>query len=95
MSGNSERGKSVTVEDEFATPSNSDTEPSRGQINFEANFGRLSLEMLKFLCFGMGISDVGVKQDLINRLVSECKRREQSPSELLGKGKAVNVDKDT
>ncbi|CAG8536634.1 722_t:CDS:2 [Dentiscutata heterogama] len=59
MSGNSEKGKSVTVEDEFAMPSNSDTEPLRGQVNFEANFGQLSLEMLKFLCLGMGISDVG------------------------------------
>ncbi|CAG8641488.1 17929_t:CDS:2 [Cetraspora pellucida] len=82
----------VTVSEEETTQSASDVEPSCGQVNFEANFGRLSLKMLKFLCQGMGISDAGLKQELVGRLVNEYKKKEESSGELFVKGKAVNID---
>ncbi|CAG8477793.1 9147_t:CDS:2, partial [Cetraspora pellucida] len=93
MSSNTEKNK-VAVDEDLIIQSNNDPEPSRGQVNFEANFGHLSLEMLKFLCQGMGVSEVSLKQDLVNRLVSECKAREEASGDLFGKGKSMNLDND-
>ncbi|CAG8528606.1 21512_t:CDS:2 [Cetraspora pellucida] len=92
MANNLEKSKGTVVEEDIMVQSNNDSEPSRGQVNFEANFGCLSLEMLRFLCQGMGVSDVGLKQDLVSRLVSKCKGKEESCSGLFGKGKVVNLD---
>ncbi|CAG8653209.1 10955_t:CDS:2, partial [Gigaspora rosea] len=58
--------RSVTVEDESSTINSdieftlkNDTEASQksGQANFKANFGHMSVEMLKFLCHEMGVSE--------------------------------------
>ncbi|CAG8808259.1 15118_t:CDS:2, partial [Cetraspora pellucida] len=92
MTNNLEKSKGTVVEENNMAQSNNDSEPSCGQVNFEANFGRLSLEMLKFLYQGMGVLDVGLKQDLVSRLVSECKEKEESCSGLFGKGKVVNLE---
>ncbi|CAG8828440.1 18201_t:CDS:1, partial [Gigaspora margarita] len=88
--------KSVTIEEETISPSNSDAEPTPkgGQINFETSFSWLSLEVLKFLCYELGISDIGSKQDLINRLSSECKKKDESVFGLLDKGKSAYAEKD-
>ncbi|CAG8477217.1 14378_t:CDS:2 [Cetraspora pellucida] len=93
MSSNSDKNKGI-VDEDLIIQSTNNPEPSRGQVNFEANFGRLSLEMLKFLCQGIGISEIGLKQDLVSRLVSECKGREEASSDLFGKGKSMNLDND-
>ncbi|CAG8753429.1 15618_t:CDS:1, partial [Cetraspora pellucida] len=57
------------------------------QANFEANFSRMFVDVLKFLCYELGVSETGSKQDLVNRLVSESKRREVSDEYNTGKGK--------
>lgn len=89
--------KSVTIEDESSSPVNSDVETinKNNQSSFDTNFGRLSIEILKFLCHKLGISDVGTKQDLVNRLGNEAKKRNGlSGLENSGKGKAVESDGD-
>ncbi|CAG8596569.1 20178_t:CDS:2 [Cetraspora pellucida] len=58
------------------------------QANFEANFGRMSVDVLRFLCHELGIAESGSKQDLVNRLVSESKRREVSGDTFAEKNKA-------
>ncbi|RIB19461.1 hypothetical protein C2G38_2083066, partial [Gigaspora rosea] len=76
--------KSVTIEDESLSPVNSDVESiiKNNQSSFDTNFGRLSMETLKFLY-------------LVNRLVSEAKKRNRlSVLEYSGKGKAVESDSD-
>ncbi|CAG8585108.1 630_t:CDS:2, partial [Dentiscutata erythropus] len=93
---NSEKVKSVRIEEETMSSSNSNAEPTPkgGQINFKPSFSRLSLEVLKFLCHELGISDVGSKQDLISRLASEYKKKDDSVNELLGKEKSTYAGKD-
>ncbi|CAG8554120.1 16052_t:CDS:2 [Racocetra fulgida] len=81
--------KSVTVEDE----SNSDIElmhkndvetaQKSGQTNFEANFGCMSVEMLKFLCHEIGVSDTGNESR---------KRNVLSDLDISVKGKVVDID---
>ncbi|CAG8577205.1 1667_t:CDS:2 [Cetraspora pellucida] len=75
----------VIVDEELSMQSTNESELFCDQVNFKANFGQLSLEILKFLCQEMGISDVGLKQDLISRLVKEYKSREELSEELFGK----------
>ncbi|CAG8794807.1 7067_t:CDS:2, partial [Cetraspora pellucida] len=77
------------IPDERAASFSSDCEVvQRGaQANFEANFGRMSVDVLRFLCHELGISEAGSKQDLVNRLVSESKRREGSAEANVDKGK--------
>ncbi|CAG8768907.1 4944_t:CDS:2, partial [Racocetra fulgida] len=90
------KDKLVTVEDEASSSNSSDVEPSHkcGQTNFETNFGRLSMDLLRFLCHELDISEAGVKQDLVNRLASEAKKRcELSGLDNSGKGKRVESDK--
>ncbi|CAG8610961.1 37818_t:CDS:2, partial [Gigaspora margarita] len=67
---------SVTVEDETSS-ANSDikTAHKAGQTNFETNFGRLSIDLLRFLYHELGIPETGVKQGLVNYLASEAKNR--------------------
>ncbi|CAG8813001.1 45462_t:CDS:2, partial [Gigaspora margarita] len=95
---------SVTIEDESSS-TNSDVELSRkndaelaqkiGQTNFEANFGRMSVEILRFLCHEMGVSDTGSKQELVSRLVNVSKKKNVSlNSDGSEKGKAVDIDSD-
>ncbi|RIB19817.1 hypothetical protein C2G38_2035761 [Gigaspora rosea] len=89
--------KSVTIEDEPMSPVNSDVESivKNNQSSFDTNFGRLSMETLKFLCHELGASEVGTKQDLVNRLVSEAKKRNGlSGLENSGKRKVVDSDSD-
>ncbi|CAG8770365.1 6975_t:CDS:10, partial [Cetraspora pellucida] len=40
----------------------------------------------------MGISDAGLKQELVGRLVNECKRKEESSGDWFAKGRAVNIE---
>ncbi|CAG8618282.1 42584_t:CDS:2 [Gigaspora margarita] len=97
--------RSVTIEDESSTINSdidvsikNDVEASQkgAQTNFEANFGRRSVEMLKFLCHEMGVSEAGSKQDLVSRLVDESRKRNVSVgSDNIGKGKAVDVDSES
>ncbi|CAG8527628.1 13422_t:CDS:2 [Cetraspora pellucida] len=42
----------------------------------------------------MGIFDVGLKQDLINRLISECKDKKKLFNELFEKEKIINLNND-
>ncbi|RIB12494.1 hypothetical protein C2G38_2100806 [Gigaspora rosea] len=89
--------KSVTIEDESLSPVNSDVESiiKNNQSSFDTNFGRLSMETFKLLCHELEVSEVGTKQDLVNRLVSEAKKRNRlSGLEYSGKGKAVESDSD-
>ncbi|CAG8595917.1 17723_t:CDS:2 [Cetraspora pellucida] len=58
------------------------------QANFETNFGRMSVDVLRFLCHELEIAESGSKQDLVNRLVSESKRREVSGDASNEKNKA-------
>ncbi|CAG8643560.1 7410_t:CDS:1 [Cetraspora pellucida] len=60
-----------------------------GQANFEANFGRMSVDVLRFLCHELGIAEAGSKQDLVNRLVSESKKREVVSEANVDKGKVL------
>ncbi|CAG8689462.1 21339_t:CDS:2 [Cetraspora pellucida] len=48
------------------------------QANFEANFGYMLVDVLRFLYYKLKISEAGSKQDLINHLVSKNKKREVS-----------------
>lgn len=91
------KDKFTTVEDVTSSPTNSDVEPSpkTGQTNFE-NFGRLSMDLLRFLCHELGIPETGVKQDLVNRLISEAKKRSDVVgSDNLGKGKGCESEKNS
>ncbi|CAG8786650.1 20953_t:CDS:2, partial [Cetraspora pellucida] len=40
------------------------------------------------------ISDVSLKQNLVNKLISECKRKDKVSGELLKKGKLMSLDND-
>ncbi|CAG8578289.1 7421_t:CDS:2, partial [Racocetra fulgida] len=65
------------------------------QTNFEANFSRISVEMLKFFCYKMGLFEASSKQDLVNHLVIEYKKRDVLVgSDNAVKGKSVDVDDD-
>ncbi|CAG8851689.1 12006_t:CDS:2, partial [Gigaspora margarita] len=68
--------KLVTIEDESSSPVNSDVEAinKNNQSSFDTNFGHLSIEILKFLYYELGISDVDTKQNLVNRLGNEAKK---------------------
>ncbi|CAG8809134.1 23325_t:CDS:1, partial [Gigaspora rosea] len=68
--------KAVTMEDESSS-TNSDVELSR-KNDAEANFGRMSVEILRFLCHEMGVSETGSKQDLVSQLVNVSKKRNGS-----------------
>ncbi|CAG8817175.1 10548_t:CDS:1, partial [Racocetra fulgida] len=94
--------KSVIVEDDSSS-TNSDVElvhkndvetaQKAGQTNFEANFGRMSVDMLKFFCHEWGVSESGSKQDLVSRLVNESRKRYVlTDSDISLKGKVVDVD---
>ncbi|CAG8570277.1 10710_t:CDS:2 [Cetraspora pellucida] len=76
--------------------SNSDCEiVQKGiQANFEANFGRMSVDVLKFLCHELGVSETGSKQDLVNRLVSESRRREVAGETSAERGKVPSSGED-
>ncbi|RIB22037.1 hypothetical protein C2G38_2174937 [Gigaspora rosea] len=89
--------KSVTIEDVSLSLVTSDVEiiNKNNQSSFDTNFGHLSIEILKFLCHKLGVSNLGMKQDLVNRLGNEAKKRNGSSGlENLGKGKAVESDSD-
>ncbi|CAG8813783.1 46194_t:CDS:1 [Gigaspora margarita] len=75
MSQNKDR--SVMVEDETSSSTNSDVEQTQKteQANFETNFGCLSMDLLKFLCHELGIFEVNIMQDLINCLAGEAKKK--------------------
>ncbi|CAG8789220.1 24223_t:CDS:1 [Cetraspora pellucida] len=62
------------------------------QANFEANFGRRSVNVLRFLCHELVIAELGSKQDLVNCLVSKNKRREVSDKAYVKKNKAFASD---
>ncbi|CAG8742605.1 30622_t:CDS:2, partial [Racocetra persica] len=66
-----------------------------GQTNFEANFSHMSVEILKFLCHEMGVSETGSKQDLVSCLVNESRKRYVlSNSDISVKEKVVDIDSD-
>ncbi|CAG8582930.1 24607_t:CDS:2 [Gigaspora margarita] len=96
MSQNKDR--SVTVENETSSSTNSDVEQAQktGQANFETNFGHLFMDLLRFLCHELGISEAEVKQDLVNHLASEAKKRCRLDSlDNSEKEKKVEPDKDS
>ncbi|CAG8634843.1 17310_t:CDS:2, partial [Cetraspora pellucida] len=94
---------SVTIKDESSS-TNSDIDLTQkndvdmtqraAQTNFEANFSRISVEMLKFLCYEIGVSVAGLKQNLVGRLVNKSKKRFGLPGlDNSKKGKMVDIDK--
>ncbi|CAG8631903.1 9246_t:CDS:2, partial [Racocetra fulgida] len=84
--------KSVTVEDDSSSTNSNvelmhkndvETVQKAGQTNFEANFGRILVDMLKFLCYELSVSELGSKQDLRYVLLD---------SDISVKEKVVDVD---
>ncbi|CAG8740426.1 41169_t:CDS:1 [Gigaspora margarita] len=91
------KDKFTMMEDIISLPTNSDIEPSpkTGQTNFE-NFGHLSMDLLRFLCYELGILETGMKQNLVNCLISKTKKRSDFVgSNNLGKEKEYKSEKNS
>ncbi|CAG8737970.1 4045_t:CDS:1 [Cetraspora pellucida] len=64
------------------------------QANFEANFGYMSVNILKFLCQKLGISKTGSKQELVVQLVVKNKKRKIS-SEFYSRNEKISINSST
>ncbi|CAG8527147.1 18248_t:CDS:2, partial [Racocetra fulgida] len=49
--------------------------PDITQTSLESNLNRLSVEVLRFVCRGMGLSEMGQKQEIVSRLLKESHNR--------------------
>ncbi|CAG8708066.1 3645_t:CDS:2, partial [Racocetra fulgida] len=58
-----------------STVLNDSATPDITQTSLESNLNRLSVEALRFVCRGMGLSETGQKQEIVSRLLKESRNR--------------------
>ncbi|CAG8819242.1 1525_t:CDS:2, partial [Cetraspora pellucida] len=84
--------KLVILEDESLS-TNSNIELMHKNNVETANFGYLPVKLLKFLCYEMGVSESGSKQNLVDHLVNKSQKKLVLLAlNTSGKNKEVDVD---
>ncbi|CAG8819294.1 1029_t:CDS:2, partial [Racocetra persica] len=58
-----------------STMSNDSVTSDITQTSLKSNLNRLSVEALRFVCRGMGLSEMGQKQKIVSRLLKESRNR--------------------
>ncbi|CAG8479065.1 30112_t:CDS:2 [Racocetra persica] len=75
-----------------STTLNDSVTPDLTQISLESNLNRLSVEALKFVCCGMGLSETGQKQEIVSSDRAQCPVLEENSLDAYSKQDAVDQD---